>query len=308
MVILNSLTVRPEEDGQTLRQILLNSMRLSWTALKSAKWHGRILRNGEPARVRDRVRTGDRIEVFFPERQAVYVPRPYALDLKIPWEDEYLMVIRKPAPLASQSSANHPADSLENAVYSYLGCPPGFIYRPVNRLDRGTSGLMVVAKDGHTQDLLQRQLHSEDFIREYLAWTEGIPSPETGVIDLPIGKENAASVRRIVRPDGQPARTRYQVLQSSERRALVRLRLETGRTHQIRVHLAAVGCPVCGDFLYGTELPEEFPGRFALHSAYLRLRHPITGETLEIRSEEEDAFRSMLPGPGEAPSDPAAAT
>ncbi|MBQ3705410.1 MAG: RluA family pseudouridine synthase [Clostridia bacterium] len=277
-------TVRPEEDGLMLRQILLNSMRLSWSALKSAKWNGQILRNGSPVHMRDRVHAGERIEVIFPEKDPVYTPAAFSLPLIIPYEDDCLMVVDKPAPLASQSSAGHPTDSLENAVYFHLGCPAGFIYRPVNRLDKGTSGLMVIARDGHTQDLLQRQLHSEDFIREYLALTDGIPEAREGVISLPIRKENAASVRRIIAPDGQAASTRYRVISAQDRKALIRLRLETGRTHQIRVHLAALGCPVRGDFLYGQEQPEEFPGRFALHSAYLRLLHPLTGRLLTFDS------------------------
>ncbi|MBR2823194.1 MAG: RluA family pseudouridine synthase [Clostridia bacterium] len=278
-------TVLREEEGRRVREILRTSMRLSYTAMKSAKWNGDILLNGTKTTVDVRVRAGDRIRVILPDPSPVFTPTPYDLPLTVPYEDEQLLVIDKPAPLASQSSLKHPGDSLENAVYSYYGCPEGFVYRPVNRLDKGTSGLMVVARDGHTQDLLQRMLHGEDFVREYIALTEGIPDPPEGVIDLPIGKREAASIRREVRPDGQRARTLYRVLeQRPGHRALVRVRLETGRTHQIRVHLAAIGCPVCGDFLYGTERIEEFPGRFALHSAYLKLKHPVTGKLLELES------------------------
>ena len=277
-------TVEPEDAGRRLREILRGRMKISFSAMKSAKWNGRILLNGEPAFVDTPVRAGDTVSFDSAENRPVYTPVPFPLALNIPWEDESLLIVDKPAPLASQSSAAHPDDSLENAVYAYLGCPPGFVYRPVNRLDRGTSGLMVVAKDGHTQDLLQRMLHTEDFRREYLALTEGIPSPREGLIDRPIAKENAASVRREIRPDGQPAQTEYRVVDVRDGRALVRLRLRTGRTHQIRVHLASLGCPVCGDFLYGTELPEEFPGRFALHSAFLTLVHPLTQEKIQLES------------------------
>ena len=277
-------TVEPEDAGRRLREILRGRMKISFSAMKSAKWNGRILLNGEPAFVDTPVRAGDTVSFDPADNRPVYTPVPFPLALNIPWEDESLLIVDKPAPLASQSSAAHPDDSLENAVYAYLGCPPGFVYRPVNRLDRGTSGLMVVAKDGHTQDLLQRMLHTEDFRREYLALTEGIPSPREGLIDRPIAKENAASVRREIRPDGQPAQTEYRVVNVRGGRALVRLRLRTGRTHQIRVHLASLGCPVCGDFLYGTELPEEFPGRFALHSAFLTLVHPLTQEKIQLES------------------------
>ncbi len=276
--------VRPEEEGMRIREILRRSMRISYSAMKSAKWGGQILLNGEPAHVDRRVRAGDLIRVEWPEKEPVYRTEPYPIDLQVPWIDEHLMIVDKPAPLASQSSAGHPRNSLENAVYAWLGCPKGFIYRPVNRLDRGTSGLMVIARNAHAQDLLQRELHSEDFRREYLALTEGVPSPEEGVIDAPIAKERAASVRRIVCPEGRPARTGYRVIARRNGRALVRLVLETGRTHQIRVHLQHIGCPVCGDFLYGTELPEEFPGRFALHSAFLDLKHPLTGERIRLKS------------------------
>ena len=276
--------VRPEEEGMRIREILRRSMRISYSAMKSAKWGGKILLNGEPAYVDRRVREGDQIRVEWPEKEPAYRTEPYPIGLKVPWIDGDLMIVDKPAPLASQSSAGHPKDSLENAVYAWLGCPEGFIYRPVNRLDRGTSGLMVIARNAHAQDLLQRELHTEDFRREYLALTEGVPSPEEGLIDAPIAKEQAASVRRIVCPEGRPARTRYRVIAQKDGRALVRLTLETGRTHQIRVHLRHIGCPVCGDFLYGTELPEEFPGRFALHSAFLTLKHPMTGETIRLES------------------------
>ena len=278
-------TVTVEDEGKRLREILRGRMQISYSAMKSAKWNGEIRVNGARSTVDVRVRPGDRIEVLMPERQPVFIPEAFEIPLEIPYEDEWMMIVDKPAPLASQSSRNHPDDSLENAVYSYLGRPEGFIYRPVNRLDKGTSGLMVIAKDGHSQDLLQRELHTADFRREYVAMTAGIPEPEEGVIDLPIGKADGATVRREIRQDGKPARTHYRVTEKRpDGRAMVRLRLETGRTPQIRVHLAAIGCPVCGDFLYGTEMPEEFPGRFALHSAYVRVRHPMTGAFIEMES------------------------
>ena len=194
------------------------------------------------------------------------------------------MAVVKPAPLASQSSRNHPDDSLENAVYAYSGCPENFVYRPVNRLDKGTSGLMMSAKTPYVQDKMQRQLHTPQFRRRYLARTDGVPESREGVIDLPIAKAAGATVKRTVCPEGKPSCTRYRVLEEKEGQALLLLELETGRTHQIRVHLRAIGCPVRGDFLYGKEQPEELPGRFALHSAMLDTVHPVTGERILLTS------------------------
>ena len=295
--------VTEAEEGRRLRDILRRSMGVSYSAMKSAKWDGRILLDGEPARVDAVVHAGQTVTMRWAEAAPVYQLRPYDLPLTIPYEDEYLLVVDKIAPLASQSSAGHPDDSLENAVFSYYGCPKGFIYRPVNRLDRGTSGLMVIAKTPHAQHRLQQQLHTEAFQRIYLAVTEGAPNPPSGTIDAPIAKEEAASVRRVVCPQGQPSVTHYETLRTGNGRALVRLRLETGRTHQIRVHMKHIGCPVCGDFLYGTELP-EVPGRFALHSAELVLRHPFTGETLHLISPLPEKLSALLP-PGLLSASPA---
>ena len=286
--------VTEAEEGRHLRDILRRSMGVSYSAMKSAKWDERILLDGEPARVDAVMHAGQTVTMLWPEPLPVYQLRPYDLPLNIPYEDEHLLIVDKIAPLASQSSAGHPDDSLENAVYSYFGCPERFIYRPVNRLDRGTSGLMVIAKTPHAQHRLQQQLHTEAFQRIYLAVTEGAPNPPSGTIDAPIAKEEAASVRRVVCPQGQPSVTHYETLRTGNGRALVRLRLETGRTHQIRVHMKHIGCPVCGDFLYGTELP-ELPGRFALHSAELVLHHPFTGETLHITSPLPETLSALLP-------------
>ena len=276
--------VRTEEVGRRIRDILRRSMEVSYSAMKSAKWDERILLNGTPVHTDARVKAGDTVTFVQAEDKPVYTLKPYDIPLEIPYIDEYLMVIVKPSPLASQSSRNHPDDSLENALYSYFGCPEDFVFRPVNRLDKGTGGLMAVARTPHIQHLMQRQLHTPRFRRRYLALTEGVPSEREGLIDLPIAKAEGATVKRVTDPAGKPSRTRYRVLAERNGRALVLLELETGRTHQIRVHLSAIGCPVAGDFLYGRELPEEFPGRFALHSALLEAEHPVTGGMIRLTS------------------------
>ena len=277
--------VTEEENGRKIREVLRRGMGVSYSAMKSAKWGGRIRLNGESVHTDAVVHTGDTVSIEWAEDAPVYALKAYDLPLEIPYEDEHLMVIVKPSPLASQSSRNHPDDSLENALFSYSGCRADFVYRPVNRLDKGTGGLMVVAKTPHAQHLMQKQLHSPSFRRRYLALADGIPEEREGVIDLPIAKAPGATVKRIVSPDGKRSVTRYRVLRETEAgETLILLELETGRTHQIRVHLSAIGCPVHGDFLYGQEDPERFPGNFALHSAFLAFVHPMTGEEMRFRS------------------------
>ena len=285
--------ITAEESGRRLRDILRQVMQVSYSAMKSAKWDNRILVNGVSRTVDKPVFEGETVSVLLPDASPVYTPSAYSIPLCIAYEDEHLLVIDKPAPLASQSSARQADNTLENAVFAYFECPDHFIYRPVNRLDKGTSGLRIVAKDAHTQQLLQRMLHTEQFARRYLAVIEGIPESPSGVIDAPIAKEDAASIRRIVTPDGKPSVTHYELLYTNNGRSLVRLQLETGRTHQIRVHMAHIGCPVCGDFLYGTELL-QLPGRFALHSAEIDAKHPITGKRLHVESQLPETLASLM--------------
>lgn len=238
------------------------------------------------------IRAGQTLRLSFPEKENT-APAPAALQLRVAFEDEHLMMVEKPAPLPSASSPRQALPTLENAVYAYLGCPPDFVYRPVNRLDKGTSGLMLVAKTAYGQDQMQRLLHTDLFQREYLAVAEGRLPEKEGLIDLPIRKMDGATVKRETGPGGKEARTWYRVLREENHRSLVWLRLDTGRTHQIRVHLSALGCPIVGDFLYGTE-SAELPGRFALHSFRCRFRHPVTGQWVERESSPEAIFEPLL--------------
>ena len=285
-------TVTSAEDGQRLGTVLRSALQLSSSAIRRAKWNGRILLNGESARTVDHVAAGDVVSLLPETAAPAFLPRPYALEIPIAWRGGDLLIVDKPAPLASQSGKNHPDDSLENALYWQLGCPEGFVYRPVNRLDKGTSGLMAVALTGEEQARMQRHLHTDLFRRVYLAVTDGLPPAEEGVIDFPIGKADGATIRRECRRDGKPCLTRYRVEQARGDRALLRLELETGRTHQIRVHLSALGCPVFGDFLYGTESP-DLPGRFALHSAEITFP-TLNGESVHLSSPLPEALAALM--------------
>ena len=154
-----------------------------------------------------------------------------------------------------------------------------FIFHVVNRLDKGTTGLMAVAKSGYIHDRLRRTLHTDGFSREYRAVCVGCPEPPAGTIDAPIGRDETSAGRRMGRADGQRAVSHYEVLSSRNGLSLVKLLPETGRTHQLRVHMAHIGCPLAGDWLYGTEDPDLI-SRPALHAYALALTHPVTGTHL----------------------------
>ena len=284
-------TVGKEKAGRTVRSIALGEMKLSRSRFSSLKFQNAILADGAPARADMRLREGQVLKICLTDAGQPLIP--YAVPFEIPYEDEDLFIVDKPAPLPTLCSAHQAGPTLENALYARLGCPEDYVFRPVNRLDKGTSGLMAVARNAHVQQLLQKQLHTDSFRREYLAVCEGRPGAETGVIDLPIGKVGDFAGRAIL-SDGLQSRTHYQVIEEGKNgRFLLRLRLETGRTHQIRVHLAAMGCPVAGDYLYG-QADGALPGRFALHSCFVRLRHPITGREIRLESPLPDALRALL--------------
>lgn len=276
--------------GRTVLNVLAHTLRLSRSSIRSLKFSGEILLNGERAHTDRRVAAGDRITLRFADRHA---PAPALSEqpLRVAYEDAHLLVVDKPAPMPSVSSAHRAGETLENLVFTHLSAPEGFVYRPVNRLDKGTSGLMLIAKSAHAQHLMQQRLHGNSFIREYQAVVSGVPQPDSGLIDRAISRDGA--VKRRVDPCGRPAKTLYQVEQTGSGHALIRLRLLTGRTHQIRVHMQFLGCPVAGDFLYGQESP-LLPGRFALHSCLLRFLHPFDEKWVECLSPPPPVFNELL--------------
>jgi 23S rRNA pseudouridine1911/1915/1917 synthase len=252
-------------------------MGVSHHVFSSLKMVGGVTVDGVPARADQAVLSGQVIELTLEDGPSEIEPDPAPVD--VVYEDEDILIINKPAPLPCQSSSRQEGMALENRLAARYGVR--YVFRPVNRLDKGTSGLMAVAKHAHSQMLLARMLHTDRYLREYLAVVVGRPPEAEGVVDAPISKAPGATVRREVSPDGKPARTHYRRLEEKGGLSLVRVRLETGRTHQIRVHMQSLGCPVWGDFLYGTEVP-ELPGRFALHSWRLSLDHPLTGAQLSF--------------------------
>jgi 23S rRNA pseudouridine1911/1915/1917 synthase len=275
-------TILPEEEGSTVRHILKAELHFSSHAIsRLTRAETGILVNGRRARTTQVLRAGDNLVVETGDHAPPKVEiAPGNWPLPIIWEDGHLLVVNKPAGMTAHASNFLPdTPTVAGALAWQRG--PNFIFHPVNRLDKGTTGLMVIAKSGYVHDRLRYALHTTQFYREYRAICIGCPSPPSGVIDAPIGRNTASTVARMIRPDGSPAVTHYEVLSQENGLSLLRLLPETGRTHQLRVHMASLGCPLAGDWLYGIEDPALI-SRPALHSYALRMAHPVTGELLSF--------------------------
>ena len=287
-------TVPPEENGRMVKGILRGDLHLSYTLLKSLKWReNAILLNGQSVHVNAIVHTGDVVSVALSERApredlyCEHTARP-----NIVYEDDDLLVLNKPAGVAMHPKADDAsAPSLAAMLTGYLG--EGSVPHFVSRLDKGTSGLLIAAKSGYVHDRLRRALHSDNLRREYRAVAVGRVTPDHGVIDAPIGRADGSIIRRCVRADGLPSLTEYETLQTSERFTLLRLRPQTGRTHQLRVHMASLGHPLAGDWLYGTE-DKNLIARPALHSYELWFTQPITGQELHFTAPIPQDMQRLL--------------
>ena len=287
-----TLPIGDDLAARKVGQLLRGELKLSYSLVKSLKWReNAILLNGERVNTDVRVKVGDILTVNVADREEMVeidasIPLPQVL-----WEDDDLLIINKPSGITVHASAltGNPV-TVEKMVARYLG---GGAFHPVNRLDRGVSGIMVVAKSGHAHARTMALLHTDDFRREYRAICHGVPSPAAGEINLPIGRDTTSAVKRKIDSEGQAALTEYEVLQSCQEGALLRLRPITGRTHQLRLHMAAMGHPLLGDWLYGVEHP-ALPNRVALHSYELWLTHPMTGEKLHITAPLPQEMENLL--------------
>lgn len=287
-------TVPPEEDGVCVRHILKAKLHFSTHAVAQlTRAENGITVNGAHARTVDPVHTGDVVAVRSDDlRPPKVLPTPGDWPLPIVYEDAHLLILNKPAGMTAHVSNFLPDTPTVAGALAYQR-GTAFIFHVVNRLDKGTTGLMAVAKSGYIHDRLRRMLHSEGFRREYRAVCVGCPEPLAGTIDAPIGRDETSTVRRTVRPDGQYAVSRYEVLSTRNGLSLVKLLPETGRTHQLRVHMAYIGHPLAGDWLYGTEAPALIP-RPALHACALTLTHPVTGEVLHFTAPIPEDMQALI--------------
>lgn len=253
-----------------------------------------ILVNGVHYYMKQTLKAGDRLLVRIQETESSRNIPPVCAPLSIVYEDEDLIVVNKPAGMPIHPSLNNYTNSLANALawyYQQQGKP--FIFRCCNRLDRDTSGLTVVAKHLVSGNILSTMTKKKEVRREYLAVVRGHIAPESGTISAPLARKEGTIIERIVDFDrGEPAVTHYRLVREANGHSLVALQLETGRTHQIRIHLKHLGFPLVGDYIYNPDM--EYISRQALHSFRLSFPHPITGEAMDFTAPLPEDMRNIL--------------
>lgn len=299
-----SLSLSANQPGQRLDKFLLAHLpgysRAQAQALIRA---GNVLVDGEPRKTGYKFKGGERVHARIPSREESSV-EPEDIRLNIVYEDAHLAVIDKAAGMVVHPGPGNASGTLVNALLARYPELADMMDDPetsdrlgiVHRLDRGTSGLLVVARDKPTLLALMRQFQARSVDKVYLALLEQRPKSNSGIIDAPVARDPRQRKRMAVRRDGKPAQTEFDVLDDDFQgdRALVKLRLLTGRTHQIRAHMAFIGCPVVGDAVYGRRKQRVKMKRQFLHAHELAFEHPGSGERLRFVSELPAGLRSVL--------------
>lgn len=304
--IRHSLTIPAENAGQRLDQVLADLLsEYSRTRIKDWIETGQILVNGGQLRPKDKVLGGERVEVSATLAQAIAVA-PQSIALEIVHQDRHVLVINKPAGLVVHPGAGNAAGTLQNALLHF---DPELVHLPrggiVHRLDKDTSGLLVIARTLEAHTALVRALEVHDVEREYEAICVGVMTAG-GTVDAPLGRHPVDRLRQAIRSDGRESVTHYRVIHRYRGHTHVRIQLETGRTHQIRVHMAHIKYPLVGDRVYGgrlllpkgatPELIEQIRGfkRQALHAARLAFEHPVSGKPVECTAATPADMRALL--------------
>ena len=286
--------IKENNQSQRIHQILTNELSLSTRLLSKLIKNQKIRVNKNICDTRNLANLGDVIEIDFatPENSSNILPTKMKLD--IIYEDNWFLVINKPAGIPIHPSRYHYTDSLSNGIKFYFdlfGLAKKI--RPVNRLDLGTSGLVIFAKCEYIQECFARQMANKTFQKEYLCFVNGILEQKIGTIDLPIARKKDSIIERCIdNNNGQHSVTHYEVIKEFSNYSLVKCKLETGRTHQIRVHMAVIGHPLLGDTLYG--MKSELINRQALHSYRISCVHPISKGSLVFESSLPNDLKEII--------------
>ncbi|SET18172.1 RluA family pseudouridine synthase [Anaerobranca gottschalkii] len=271
-----------------IKEELIEKYGISRREYRRLKSSGKVYINNSLAKITTPVKLGDLVEIFIKECTEI-IPQP--LPLNIIFEDQYLIVLEKDGETLVHPVHNEQLNTLANGLVDYFNKKgESFGIHPVNRLDRETSGLVIFAKNSYIHSLLAKQLENRKIKRQYLAVVEGTLPKEEGVINLPI--LDLPTSKKVNSEKGKEAITEYKLLKKYENYSLLKLNILTGRTHQIRIHLKALGCGILGDSLYHKK--SSLISRQALHAFSLSFNHPLSGEELKFVSELPGDFKTLL--------------
>ena len=293
-----SFAIQKEESGKRLDAFLKEAIDdASRNFLQGLISQGAVLVNDKTAKANYKVKENDKIFITMPDPVDVEI-RPQEMDLDIVYEDEDVLVVNKPAGLVVHPAHGHYDDTLVNGLLAHCKDLSGIngVMRPgiVHRIDKDTSGLLMVAKNDFAHNSLAEQLKVHSVERGYIALVQGVIAEPAGVVDAPIGRHPLERKKMAVNLSGKEARTNYFVKERFDKYTLIECRLETGRTHQIRVHLAYIGHPLVGDELYGSRKNNlGFAGQ-ALHAYLLGFVHPRSGAKLHFEAPLPEEFRKEL--------------
>ncbi|MFL0267805.1 RluA family pseudouridine synthase [Candidatus Clostridium radicumherbarum] len=286
--------ITDSEKDMKLREYLRKTAKLSGRLIKGAAIDGRIRVNDIVTKLNYVLKTGDTIS-FQVEKNESQNIEPEKIDLDIRYEDEDLIIVNKMPGMVVHPTRSYPSGTLANGLlYYFKEKGENCIVRLVSRLDMDTSGLIIIAKNQFSHMSLARDMQSENFKKSYLAVVHGNLKDKEGTIDLPIYRTGDDSIKRIVDDRGQKSITHFKVIESYKDSELLELTLETGRTHQIRVHLSYLGHPIYGDNLYGIDEDKALITRQALHAYKISVPHPRTGEILTLESELPKDIKELI--------------
>ena len=286
--------VEKDSNGKTINNILISKLNMSTRLITKIVKQERITINENKCDTRNKAKEGEIIEIDLGYEEDNSNIIPSKMDIDIIYEDEWMIVVNKPAGKPVHPSLLHYTDSLSNGIkYYYDNIKLAKKIRPVNRLDLDTSGIVIFAKCEYIQESFVRQMKNEKFQKEYICIVEGKLEKKSGTINYPIARKEGSIIERCVDFEkGQIAITQFKVLEEFKNYSLVKCDLETGRTHQIRVHMKSIGHPILSDTLYGTK--SDLIERQALHSYKISCVHPINNKELIFESKLPDDMEKIV--------------